>query len=208
MKKIVDLINLLQITRAQQQYGYAIGGGNTRISNLAEHHYLVAMIGWQLSAFVNEKGAKIDVCKVIKFCLLHDIGEIFGGDIGMYYAKANPKARSLAKQFEEENQKFLSKYFNNKKEMLKLTKEILESSSDESHIAKIADYIELIHYKLFNAQLKKRDIKLIMPKLIEKIKKIKNTIAKKELLKFVNFWEEKMTKYNSYLDASTDAFKI
>src|SRR3989344_2643487 len=208
MEKIIDLINLLQITRAQPQYGYAIGGGNTRIGNLAEHHYLVTMFGWQLADLVNKKGAKIDVYKVIKFCLLHDIGELFGGDIGMYYAKANPKARTFAKQFEEENQRFLSDYFSDKKEILELTKEILESSSDESHIAKVADYLEVTHYKLFNDQLKKKDIELVAPKLAEKVEKIKDKIAREELLKFVESWKQRMLKYYSFLDASTDALNV
>jgi len=208
MEKIIDLINLLQITRAQPQYGYAIGGGNTRIGNLAEHHYLVTMFGWQLADLVNKKGAKIDVYKVIKFCLLHDIGELFGGDIGMYYAKANPKARTFAKQFEEENQRFLSDYFSDKKEILELTKEILESSSDESHIAKVADYLEVTHYKLFNDQLKKKDIELVAPKLAEKVEKIKDKIAREELLKFVESWKQRMLKYDSFLDASTDALNV
>mgnify|MGYP001578079719 CR=1 FL=1 len=208
MEKIIDLINLLQITRAQPQYGYAIAGGNTRIGNLAEHHYLVTMLGWQLASLVNEKGAKIDVYKVIKFCLLHDIGELFGGDIGMYYAKANPKARTFAKQFEEENQRFISEYFSDKKEILELTKEILESFSDESHIAKVADYLEVTHYKLFNDQLKKKDVELIAPKLAEKIEKIKDKIAREELLKFVESWKKKMLKYDSFLDASTDALSV
>mgnify|MGYP000925299102 CR=1 FL=1 len=208
MEKIIELINLLQITRAQPQYGYAIAGGNTRIGNLAEHHYLVTMFGWQLAALVNEKGAKIDVLKVLKFCLLHDIGEIFGGDIGMYYAKANSQARTYAKQFEEENQRFISGYFSNEKEVLELTKEIMESSSDESHIAKIADYLEVTHYKLFNDQLKKKDVELVAPKLAEKVEKIQDKIAKEELLKFVESWKDKMMKYDSFLDASTDALGV
>lgn len=208
MEKIIDLINLLQITRAQPQYGYAIAGGNTRISNLAEHHYLVTMLGWQLANLVNDKGANIDAYKVIKFCLLHDIGELFGGDIGMYYAKANPQARTFAKQFEEENQRFLSGYFSNEKEVLELTKEILESVSDEAHISKIADYLEVTHYKLFNDQLKKKDIELVAPKLAEKVEKIKDKIAREELLKFVESWKEKMIKYDSFLDASTDALSV
>lgn len=208
MEKIIDLINLLQITRAQPQYGYAIAGGNTRIGNLAEHHYLVTMLGWQLADLVNSKGAKIDAYKVIKFCLIHDIGELFGGDIGMYYAKANPKARMLAKQFEEENQRFLSDFFSDKNETLELTKEILESVSDEAHIAKVADYLEVTHYKLFNDQLKRKDVELVAPKLAEKVEKIKDNIAKEELLKFIESWKEKMIKYDSFLDASTDALNV
>ena len=208
MDKVIELINLLQITRIQPQYGYAVAGGNTRIGNLAEHHYLVTMLAWQLSELVNSEGAKIDTYKVLKFCLLHDIGELFGGDIGMYYAKANPQARTFAKQFEEENQKFLSKFFSNKEEILELTKEILESKSDEAHIAKIADYLEVTHYKFFNGQLKKKDIELVAPKVAEKIEKLSDAVAKKQLLKFIKSWEEKMMSYDSFLDASTDALKV
>src|SRR4051812_15498653 len=108
MEKTIELMNLLQILRIQPQYGYAVAGGNARIGDLAQHHYLVTMTTWQLVEIVNKKGADIDVLKTIKFSLLHDIGELFGGDIGMYYAKANPAARTYAKKFEEENQKFLS----------------------------------------------------------------------------------------------------
>ena len=208
IEKVIDLINLLQITRAQPQYGYAIAGGNTRISNLAEHHYLVTMLGWQLAELANQRGASIDTYKVLKFCLLHDVGELFGGDIGMYYAKANPRARTLAKQFEAENQNFLSKYFSNEKEFSTLAKEILESESDEAHIAKIADYLEVTHYKLFNNQLKKKDIELIAPKLVEKTQQIKDGIAKEELLKFIDIWKDTMMKFDSFLDASTKALQV
>ena len=126
----------------------------------------------------------------------------------MYYAKANPQARIYAKQFEEENQRFLSKFFANEKEALALTKEILESETDEAHISKIADYLEVSHYKFFNGQLKKKDIELIAPKLAEKVQKLKDETAKQELLKFVESWKKKMMEYDSFLDASTGALKI
>ncbi len=166
------------------------------------------MLAWQLSELVNSKGANIDTYKVLKFSLLHDIGELFGGDIGMYYAKANPQARTYAKQFEEENQKFLSGFFSNAKEVIELTKEILESGSDEAHISKIADYLEVTHYKFFNGQLKKKDVELVAPKLAEKIEKLTDRIAKGTLLEFVELWKEKMLRYDSFLDASTDALKV
>ena len=208
MDKVIDLINLLQISRIQPQYGYAVAGGNERIGDLAQHHYLVAMLGWQLSEVANTKGADLDTTKVLKFCLIHDIGELFGGDIGMYYAKANPAARNFAKQFEEENQKFLGTYFSNNEEYTKLTNEIMDSASDEAHIAKIADYLEVTHYKLFNGQLKKKDVELIAPKLAEKAEKLADQVARDELLVFVESWKQKMMKYDSFLDASTDALGV
>ncbi|KND48685.1 MAG: hypothetical protein AB200_03110 [Parcubacteria bacterium C7867-005] len=208
MDKIIDLINLLQVSRIQPQYGYAVAGGNERIGDLAQHHYLVTMLGWQLSELVNSKGASIDISKVIKFCLIHDIGELFGGDIGMYYAKANPAARNFAKRFEEENQKFLGSYFSNQEEYTELTREIMGSESNEAHISKIADYLEVTHYKLFSGQLKRKDVELIAPKLAEKIEKLTDRVAKEELFKFVETWKEKMVKYDSFLDASTDALRV
>ncbi len=208
METVVELINLLQMTRVQPQYGYAIAGGNARLGNLAEHHYLVTMLAWQLCELVNSKGAKIDTYKVVKFSLLHDVGELFGGDISMYYAKANPQARTYAKQFEEENQKFLSGYFSNKDEVLALTKEILESASDEAHISKVADYLEVTHYKFFNGMLEKKDIEMIAPKLAEKIEKMQDIIARTELLAFVESWKTKMLSYDSFLDATTGALNV
>jgi len=209
MDELVKLINLLEITRNQPQYGYASMGGNARLSNLAEHHYLVSMIGWQLADFGNAKGAKIDVGRVIKFSLLHDIGELFGGDIGMYYAKSNPQARKYAKQFEEENQRFISKFFTNQNEILALTKEILDSASDEAHISKIADYLEVTHYKLFaNEFHTEKDLELVSPKIHEKIEKIQDEVAKRELHLFIDGWTKKMREYHSFLDATTDGLGV
>ena len=205
MKKLTDLFNLLEITRVQPQYGYSVAGGSLRQGNLAEHHYMVVMIGWQIASHLKEKGADIDVFKVVKFCLIHDIGELFGGDIGMYYAKANPDARTRAKQFEEENQKFLARYFIDRDEIQALAQEILESSSDEAHIAKVADYMELVHYKLFTNHLTDKDRDLGAKGLEEKIGRIEDEVARSELQSFAREWVEQMNGYDSYLDASTDA---
>ena len=133
----------MELTRSQPQYGYALAGiQQDELSNLAEHHYLVTFIAWQLASQVKKAGAKIDVEKVLEFGLVHDLGELFGGDISMPYAKANPKARKHAKAFEEENQRFLSKFFGNQSEHFKeLGHKILDAKSDEAIIAKIADPI-------------------------------------------------------------------
>jgi len=143
MNHLTNLFKLMELTRSQPQYGYALAGiQQDELSNLAEHHYLVTFIAWQLASQVKKAGAKIDVEKVLEFGLVHDLGELFGGDISMPYAKANPKARKHAKAFEEENQRFLSKFFGNQSEHFKeLGHKILDAKSDEAIIAKIADPI-------------------------------------------------------------------
>jgi len=74
----------MELTRSQPQYGYALAGiQQDELSNLAEHHYLVTFIGWQIASNLRQVGADVDVQKILEFCLIHDLGELFGGDISM-----------------------------------------------------------------------------------------------------------------------------
>jgi 5'-deoxynucleotidase YfbR-like HD superfamily hydrolase len=151
MKKLTDLFTLMELTRSMPQYGYILSGvKRDDLSNLAEHHYLVTFIAWQIALHLKSKGAKLNVGKVMEFAMVHDLGELFGGDISMPYAKVNPKAREYAKMFEEENQRFFAKFFGEQEDHFKnLGHEILDAVSDEALVAKFSDYIEHAHFKNF-----------------------------------------------------------
>lgn len=190
MKHLVNLFKLMELTRSQPQYGYALSGiRQNDLSNLAEHHYLVTFIAWQLARQVKNKGADISVEKVLEFSLIHDLGELFGGDISMPYARANPKAKKFAKEFEEENQRFMSRFFgDDSRYFQELGHEILDTQTDEGIISKIADYMEVTYFKQYMDALVAFDVDLIKPKLQSMVEKIKDPIAKKELLLFVQEW--------------------
>src|SRR3989338_10565812 len=134
MKHLTNLFKLVEITRSQSQYGYALSGiQKHELSDLACHHYLVTFIAWQIARSLNRAGATLNIEKVLEFALTHDLGELFGGDIAMPYGAINPRARKLAKAFEEENQRFFSQFFGEDRAHLKaLTKEILNAKSDEA----------------------------------------------------------------------------
>ena len=54
MDNPVKFFSLLEVLREQPQYGYfLIGIKVEETSNLAEHHYLVAMIGRMLAEYIN-----------------------------------------------------------------------------------------------------------------------------------------------------------
>jgi 5'-deoxynucleotidase YfbR-like HD superfamily hydrolase len=201
MKHLTKLFHLLEITRNQPQYGYAIWGGGVRMGNLAEHHYMVSMIAWQLASSVNSVGAKLDIAKVFEFASIHDIGELFGGDISMPYAKSNPKAREYAKKFEAENHSYIAKFFGGQSEHFKeLSSEILDAESDEARIVKMADYLEVTHYKFFIGRFVQADIGLVAEKLDKMIGGMKDKIAKKELMAFVAEWKKEMSGLTNYPD--------
>lgn len=147
MKNITDLLTLLQVTRSQVQQGYILSNVKKNdLSNLAEHHYLVTMYALVLGKSIAASGGKIDLQKVLEFSLFHDVGEIFGGDISMPYARKNPKAREYAKKYERENQNFITQYFPDPSEYQAIMNECLDVNTDEAKVSKIADYIETAHY--------------------------------------------------------------
>ena len=191
MKNLTDLFKLLELTRSVPQTGYAmIGFRQNELSNLAEHHYLVTFFAWQIARHLKRKGAKLNTEKVLEFALIHDLGELFGGDVSMVYGSINPKAKKLAKAFEEENQIFLSEFFGDDKAHFKsLSREILNAKSDEAIIAKIADYLEIIYYRFYVKGIPKFS-KVISVKLQDKIKNIKDGIARRELEQFIRLWSK------------------
>ena len=90
-------------------------------------------------------GANLNVEKVLEYAMVHDLGELLGGDISMPYARANRKAYRLAKAFEMENQRYLSKFFGKlAKNYRQLGAEVLNAKTDEARIAKISDYFSKI----------------------------------------------------------------
>lgn len=196
MKNLTKLFKLIELTRSQPQTGYIINGiRQNELSNLAEHHYLVTFIAWQLARQLVAKGAKIDIAKVLEFALIHDFGELLGGDINKPYAKINPEARKHAKAFEEENQIFLSKFFDSEAGHYKeLSKEILDAHSDECVIAKIADYLELMHFMFYLKNFSNETISGLEEAIRGKIEGIKDEIAKKELNEFMTNWAQDFAK--------------
>jgi 5'-deoxynucleotidase YfbR-like HD superfamily hydrolase len=192
MKHLTKLFKLVELTRSQPQYGYALRGiRQDDLSNLAEHQYLVTFFAWQLAQNLIENGAKINLQKILELSLAHDLGELFGGDISAPYAKVNPKAKKLAKAFEAENQKFFAKFFGaSSAHFKKLGKEILDQNTDESLIVKVADYLECSHYLLYMDKFSPKELPFNISKLRGYAKKIKDKIVKKTLLDFLSVWEK------------------
>ncbi len=196
MHSLTRLFRLLEISREIPQYGYALGGiSRNDQGDLAQHHYLVTMISWQLARMAIQQGAKISLDKVLEFALIHDLGELLGGDISMPYAKANPAAKKAAKLFEAENQRYLATFFAEDQEHFqKLSDEILDAYSDEALISKLADYIEVNHYKLHLQRLTVKNVEMIESKLNEKLAKFTDPICKAVFTHFCQQWVTEMKK--------------
>lgn len=74
---ITDLLNILHTAEKLKdttRHSYTSGG---RHESVAEHTFRLALMAY----FIKDEFPEADIDKVIKMCLLHDIGEAFTGDI-------------------------------------------------------------------------------------------------------------------------------
>lgn len=194
MKEDISFLKLIQTARSMPQYGYVISGiKKAELSDLAQHHYLVTLTAWFVGNLVRKNGGRLNLEQVMAISLVHDLGELFGGDIAMPYAKANPKASKLAKQFEQENQAYLTKFLGNHGNINELFKEAREPKSDEGIISKVADYLEVTHYKQYLGQKTAGDVRMVLSRIEKMIERISNARTRKYLTTFVASWTETMS---------------
>ncbi len=184
------LFHLFELTRNQPQYGFALSGvPKSQLPDIAQHHYVVSLVGWQLAKQVIDAGAHIDLARVLELCLIHNLGTLFGGDIAMPYAKANPAANTKAKEFEAENQRYFSSLFPDPKYYFGLFTDASTPTTDEARLTKIATYIEVSNCKAFiTGTMTPGDIQMMLPRLRSYVSDFKDPIAKKVLGDFIETW--------------------
>ena len=195
MKNKVTIFRLLEVCRSQPQYGYVVSGiKKSELSDLAQHHFLVTFFAWQIARQVIGHGCRINVERILEISLLHDLGELFGGDISLPYGIANPKASKLAKEFEAENQRYIVRMLGDEGYYQPIFEEANRPNSVEGVIAKMADYLEVTHYKDYIGRMTVGDIRVIKQRLEVLITNLKDKKARAFLLKYLKEWSDEMQK--------------
>ncbi len=77
LKKYVETVHLFEKLKDATRHCYTTGG---RKESVAEHSWRIAT----MAMFLSDEFPEVDMNKVIKMCLIHDIGEIFTGDIPVF----------------------------------------------------------------------------------------------------------------------------
>lgn len=79
-QKILEFQDLLKkFNHIKRDLGSIVAGKDA--DNDVEHSYRVAMLCWMI---IEEYKLKLDINKVIKYALIHDLVEVFAGDISIY----------------------------------------------------------------------------------------------------------------------------
>ncbi|KKW09724.1 MAG: Metal dependent phosphohydrolase [Parcubacteria group bacterium GW2011_GWB1_49_7] len=122
---LFEIGSLRNVPRAWQQ---VLTG---RVQNIAEHIFRMTMIAWIIAA-----AEKADTAKVLKMCLVHDLGESRAGDIAFMH-------REYVTRHEELAEKHIFKNTMLEKETVTLLKEYNERQSLEAKIVKDADNLDV-----------------------------------------------------------------
>ncbi len=73
-RKLVDILTVASRLKDTTRHCYTARG---RHESVAEHSWLMTLMAF----FVRDEFPEVDMNKVIKMCLIHDLGECFTGDI-------------------------------------------------------------------------------------------------------------------------------
>ena len=105
--ELKELINFIKITHHFQQLKRTVfATGENRMENDSEHSFQLALVGWYL---VSSQKLKLNPDKVLKYGLVHDLVEIYSGDVDFF--KQSAKISQLKKKREEKAVKKLKRNF-------------------------------------------------------------------------------------------------
>lgn len=133
INKYLDTIHLLAKLKDTTRHCYTAGG---RHESVAEH-------SWRLTAmalFLTDEFSELDINKVIKMCIIHDIGEVFTGDIPTFYKTSSN---------EETEASLLTNWVNSLPEpyckmLSDLYEEMAELKTPEAKLYKALDSLEAV----------------------------------------------------------------
>ncbi len=107
--------------------------------NDVEHSYRVAMLAWMIA---EEYKLKLDIHKVIKYALIHDLVEVYAGDVSLY--KNNSKSQKNKELKEHQALVRLKKEFPKLQSFWKLISQYEKKSDEESKFVYIIEKLEPI----------------------------------------------------------------
>ncbi|MFA5932617.1 MAG: HD domain-containing protein [Microgenomates group bacterium] len=144
--------------------------------SISEHLLRTTYVGFTLANLEQEKGEKVDLEKVIKCCLFHDLGEARASDLD-YISQKYTKTDELAAI----NDAVKNLSFGNI--ILSICKEAEERITKESIIAKDADQIELLYSLKEIIDSGNPQAKLWIPPLLKRLKTTSAKDLAKQILK-------------------------
>lgn len=132
-RELLDVLHIAERLKDTTRHSYTSKG---RHESVAEHSWRISLMAY----FLADEFIEADMNKVIKMCLIHDLGEAFTGDIPSFHKTKSDE--TLEENLLDEWVKSLPKHYAD--EMSSLYKEMSERKTIEAKIYKAIDNLEVI----------------------------------------------------------------
>ena len=132
-KKLLEILSVAEKLKCNTRHCYTSGG---RRESVAEHSWRITLMAY----LVSDEFPEADLTKLLKMCLIHDLGEAFTGDIPTFDKTDFDEAKEAAvldRWVRELPQPFAE-------EMRTLYREMDERKTLESRIYKALDNLEAL----------------------------------------------------------------
>jgi len=134
--KARELLEALQIAERLKDATRHCYTKNGRHESVAEHSWMMTLMAY----FMKDEFPEVDMDKVVRMCIIHDLGECFTGDIPTF---------DKTKAHEENEENLLYSWVrtlpeNYANEMIELYEEMAERKTIESKIYKAIDGLEAL----------------------------------------------------------------
>ena len=90
-KEFLDIVKVAEMLKNRTRHSYTSEG---RHDSVAEHSWRISLMAMLLSH--EEEFQELDMNKVIRMCLIHDLGEIFTGDVPAFEKTKNDEEKEDA----------------------------------------------------------------------------------------------------------------
>lgn len=132
-EKLLEIMHTTEKLKDTMRHCFTSSG---RRESVAEHSWRLALLAY----FVTDEFEGIDTEKLLKMCIIHDLGEIFTGDVPVF---------SKTKSNEETEENLLFEWVGTldepfREEMLRLYEEMEERKTTEARVYKALDGIEAL----------------------------------------------------------------
>ena len=145
MTNLIKLFSILQLTKEQPLTGYLTAGiKQHETCTLAEHHYTATLLGWLIVGKIKQAGGKINERTVIFMLMIHDLSELFGGDIAGPLNRKYPDLREYKDKIGERAIELLTSYLDESAatEWKTLWQQMIKADTDEAIVVKICDQMD------------------------------------------------------------------
>lgn len=132
-ERLLDILSVAEKLKCNTRHSWTSSG---RHESVAEHSWRLAL----MALLVRDEFPRLDMDKVIRMCLIHDLGEAFTGDIPTFEKTKEDEAKE-EKVFNEWIESFPSPY---REEFVELLQEMNQRVTEEAKLYKALDNLEAV----------------------------------------------------------------